>query len=104
MHQFLLTKQNWTSSWQTNNLGIPQHQNNEAFHPQGPFETHVSPHAYVGQPPSLTPFDFNQSEVELFRHQTELRHIVLNDSTNKLQTLWKIYLILLIPGKLAIHK
>ena len=33
------------------------------------------PNAYIGQQaPNLTPFDFNQSVVELFRHQNELTH------------------------------
>ena len=60
-------------SWQTNNFGIPQHPNNKTYHLQRPYETPVSPHAYVGQqPPNLTPFDFIQSIVGLFGHQTEL--------------------------------
>ena len=54
-------------SWQTNNFGIPQHPNNDAYHLQRPHEIPVSPHAYVGQhQPNPTPFDFNQSVVELF--------------------------------------
>ena len=66
---------NSTSSCQTNSFGIPQHQNNEAYHSQSPYETPVSPYAYVGQqPPNPTPFDFNQSVVKLFRHETELPH------------------------------
>ena len=68
-----LYETNWTLSWQTNNFGIPQHPNNDAYHSQRPCETPVFPHAYVNQqPPNPTPFDFNQSIVELFRHKTEL--------------------------------
>ena len=68
---------NWTSSWQTNNFG--RYHNNEAYHSQRPYETPVSPHACRLavcrlQPPNPTPFDFNQSVVELFRCQTELTH------------------------------
>ena len=60
-------KINWTMSWETKNFGIPQYHNNEAYHSQRSYETPVSPHAYVGQqPPNSTPFDFNQSIVELF--------------------------------------
>ena len=63
----------WTSSLQTNSFGIPQHPNNEAYHAQKPYETSVTPHAYVNQqPPNLIPFDFNQSVFKLFRCQTEL--------------------------------
>ena len=32
---------NWTMSWQTNNFGIPQHCNSEAYHSQRPYETPV---------------------------------------------------------------
>ena len=39
---------NWTTSWQANKFGIPQHPNSDAYHLQRPFETPVSPHAYVG--------------------------------------------------------
>ena len=47
--------EDWTTSWQTNNFGIPQHPSNEAYHSERPYETHVSPHAYVGQhPPNPT--------------------------------------------------
>ena len=50
-------KTNWTLSWQTNNFGIPQDPNNEAYHSQRPYETPVSPHAYVGQQQhNLIPF------------------------------------------------
>ena len=48
---------------------------NGAYHSQRPYEAPTSPHAYVNQqPPNPTPFDFNQSIVELFRHQTKLTH------------------------------
>ena len=58
---------NWTSSWQTNNFGIPQQSNNDAYHTQRPYETPTSPHAYVNQQPlNPTLFDFNQSAVKLF--------------------------------------
>ena len=64
---------NWTKSWQTDNFGILQHPNNEVYHSQRPYETPVSSHAYVGQqPPNLTPFDFNQSVVKLFQHQSQI--------------------------------
>ena len=66
---------NWTFSRQTYNFGISQHHNSKAYHSQRLYETPVSLHAYVSQqPPYLTPFDFNQSVVKLFRHQTELTH------------------------------
>ena len=66
---------NWTSSWQTNNCGIPQHSTNKTYHSQRPYETPVSPHAYVNQqPPIPTPFDLYQSVVELFCCQNKLMH------------------------------
>ena len=62
-------------SWQTNNFGIPQHPDNEAYHLQRPYETPVSPYAYVGQQqPNPTQFDFNKLVVKLFRCQTKLTH------------------------------
>ena len=74
MHQIPLTK-NWTSSWQRNTFGIPQHSNNDVYHSQRPYGTPVSSHACVNQQPfNPTPFDFNQSIVKLFRCQTELTH------------------------------
>ena len=80
-------------SWQTNNFGIPQHPNNEAYHLQRLYETPVSPHAYVGQQPSnLTPLDFNQSVVELFRCQTKLTHSIQclhQQTTNTLENIAK---------------
>ena len=43
---------------------------------QRPYETHTSQHAYANQQPSNhTFFDFNQSIIDLFRHQTGLTHI-----------------------------
>ena len=42
---------------------------------QRPYETDTSLHVYANQQlPDQTFFDFNQSIVELFRHQTELTH------------------------------
>ena len=81
---------NWTCSWQTNHFGIPQQSNNDMHHSERPFETPTSSHIYINQqPPNLTPFDFNQSVVKLFRCHTELTHST-SGSTNKLQMLWKI--------------
>ena len=80
-------------SWQTKNFDIPQHSNNEAYHSQRLYEIPVYPHAYVNQqPPNLTPFDFNQSVVKLFRHQTELTHSTLllcQQTTNTLENIGK---------------
>ena len=66
---------NWTLSLPTTNFDMPQQSNNDMYYPQRPYETPTSPHAYVNQqPPNQTPFDFNQSIVELLRHHTELTH------------------------------
>ena len=78
-------KTKWASSWQTSNFCILQDPNNDAYHSQRPYEAPISTHTYVNQqPPSPMTFDFNQSIVELFRHQTKY-HIVLSSSTYKLQ-------------------
>ena len=51
---------------------ILAYHNNEAHHSQKPYETPVSPHAYVGQhPPNPILFYFNQSVVKLIRYQTK---------------------------------
>ena len=40
-----------------------------------PYKAHTLPQTYTNQQhPSQTPFDFNQSVLELFRHQTEVTH------------------------------
>ena len=47
------------------------------YHSQRPYETSSCPDVYVNQQPlNLTPFDFNQSVVELVRCQTELAHSI----------------------------
>ena len=62
------------SSFETNwTFGMPQQSNNDVYHSQRPYETPTFPHVFVNQQPSnQTPFDFNQSVVELFRCQTKL--------------------------------
>ena len=75
VHHIPLMNSNLTSSWPTNNLGMPQQSNNDVYHSQRPYETPTSPHAYINQQPSShTTFDFNQLVVELFRCQTKLPH------------------------------
>ena len=45
---------------------------------QRPYKAHTPQQTYTNQQhPSQTPFDFNQSVVELFRHQIELIHNTL---------------------------
>ena len=90
---------NWTSSWPTNNYGIPQQSKNDAYHSQRLYVTPTSPHAYVNQqPPNPTPFDFNQSVVELFRCQTELTQYSGTPPKNY-RCFWKNSQILFIPRK-----
>ena len=65
----------WALSSPTTNFTMPQQSNKDMYHPQRPYETPTSPHAYVNQQsPNQTPFNFNQSIVELFRCQTEVLH------------------------------
>ena len=72
MHQIPLTKQTGPHPGEASNTGIPKQSNNEAcIIYRDLMKVPTSPHAYVNQqPPNPTPFNFNESIVELFRCQT----------------------------------
>ena len=66
---------NWTSVWPTFNLAMSQQPEIDTHQTHRPYKVHTPPQTCTNQQYSnQTPFDFNQSVVELFRHQTELTY------------------------------